>query len=111
MAQRTLRNVFAGGALVVALTLAGPSPAYAAPGSDFVGFWTWLAGSCSERVASLWTGAGQAQGHRPHGWTRPLDKAGAGVDSIGGTNHQIPGAVPSSCKAWSDAGSCIDPNG
>src|SRR5436309_901970 len=111
MAQRTLRNVLAGGAVIAALTLASPAPAHAATGSDFAGLWSWLAGSWGERVA-LWVGAGapQAQGSRGRGAAREFEKQVICSDPNGCPGRPAPAATPL-CKAWNDAGSCIDPNG
>jgi hypothetical protein len=108
MAQRTLRNVLAGGAVIAALTLAGPAPAHAATGSDFVGLWSWLAGSWGERVA-LRVGTGQGQGGRSRDRAK-TEKAGVCIDPNGCAVHQTPAATPL-CKAWNGAGGCIDPNG
>jgi hypothetical protein len=110
MAQRTLRNVLAGGALIAALTLASPSPAHAATASGFAGLWNWLAGSWGERVAVLWMGEGRAQGGRSRGAARGSEKQGPCIDPNGCAGHQTPAAAPS-CKGWNDAGGCVDPNG
>jgi len=109
MAQRTLRNVLAGGALIAALTLASPSPAHASAGPDFVSLWSWLAGSWGERVA-LWTGAGHAQGRQKGRPLRPSEKQGGCVEPNGCAKHPTPVATPL-CKALNDAGGCVDPNG
>lgn len=111
MAQRTLRNVLAGGALVAALALAGPAPAHAAAGPGLAGFWSWLAGSWGERVATLVFGEGGAQGHRQaHGPARQ-DKQGVCIDPNGCANNQTTGTSTSVCSMRGDQGVCIDPNG
>jgi hypothetical protein len=111
MAQRTLRNVLAGGAVIAALTLASPSPAHAATGSDFIGFWSWLAGSWGERVAlRVGAGAPQAQGRHEGRPLRP-EKQGGCVDPNGCANHQTTGTLIPSCRTSSDLGGCVDPNG
>ncbi|HEY2294093.1 MAG TPA: hypothetical protein VGM86_25605 [Thermoanaerobaculia bacterium] len=82
MKQESWRTILTGGALVVALTLAGPAPAHAASGPGSL--WGWLAGLWGARIAAPWTGAGQAQGEHRH---------------------------PGTATGWEKAGSCVDPNG
>jgi hypothetical protein len=109
MAHRTLRSVLAGGALVAALTLASPSPAHAAPRSDFVGLWSWLADSWGERVAlRVGAGAPQAQGGRSRGSARESGKQGPCIDPNGRCG--APATTDAICRTWS-GGVCIDPNG
>jgi len=73
MAQRTLKRVLAGGALMAALTLTTPSPAQAA-GLGMENLWGWLSG--------LWAGpaptmaSGHAPARKPSPRTGPLEKLG-----------------------------------
>jgi hypothetical protein len=110
MAKRTLRNALAGGALVAALTLAGPAPAHAAAGPGLAGLWSWLAGSWGDRVAVWVLGEGHAQGHRSSSQTRKPEKAGPCIDPNGCAASQTSGANSPPCTTR-DAGPCIDPNG
>jgi hypothetical protein len=110
MTQRTLRSILAGGALVAALTLAGPAPAHAAAGPGLAGLWSWLAGSWGDRVSVLRLGEGHAQGYRSPTETRKPEKAGPCIDPNGCANTQTSGPSSAPCTTR-DAGPCIDPNG
>jgi len=108
MKQQSLtRTILTGGALVTALTLAGPAPAHAASRPDSI--WTWLAGLWDTRIAAPWIGTGQVQGgHRHTGTARGWEKVGSCVDPNGcgslGTTDSAPGP-------GSDAGAGLNPQG
>lgn len=82
MRQQSWRSILTGGALVVALTLAGAAPAHAASGPDG-SFWSWLAGLWGPRIAAPWTGPERAQGSRHPGTTTGWEKAGGCADPNG----------------------------
>jgi hypothetical protein len=126
MAQRTFGRVLAGIALAAVLTLAGPTPAQAAPriGSDVV--WSWVSALWDGTVGALW--GVPARTNPDHGpkMGLPLQKQGGCVDPNGcaprpnaGVCIDPNGCTPRpssstsrpSCAAWTDAGPCIDPNG
>ena len=105
MAHHTLRTVLVGGALVVALTLAGPAPAHAAAGPGTAGLWSWLAGLWDAGPAT-----GQAQGeHRHAGTAMEWEKAGSCVDPNGCL--QTLGTAPPECRSRNEAGVCLNPRG
>jgi hypothetical protein len=109
MAQRTVRQVLAGGALLAALTLTSPSPAHAS-GLGAAGIWNWLAGLWGGPVSTQRAG-GQEQGHWRPKATSGSEKVGACTDLNGCSNSQATGASGPSCRGWNDFGVCIDPNG
>jgi hypothetical protein len=106
MAQRTLKRVLAGGALMAALTLTTPTPAQAA-GLNAESLWSWL--------SSLWAGpaptavSGHAHASKPSSRIGPLEKLGPCIDPNGGTGSA--GTSGSSCVAGSNIRPDIDPNG
>lgn len=106
MAQRTLKRVLAGGALLAALTLTSPPPAHAA-GLDAESFWSWLSGLWGGPTAAVVSG--HAHARKPFPRTGTLEKLGAGIDPNGCTSTQTTGV--SACGASSDLGAGIDPNG
>lgn len=106
MAQRTLKRVLAGGALLAALSLTTPPPAQAA-GLGMESVWNWLSGLWGRPAPTMVSG--HAHARKPSPRTGPLDKIGAGIDPNGCTGSA--GVSGSSCAAGSDVGSGIDPNG
>lgn len=104
MRQESMRTILAGGALAVALTLAGAAPAHAAAGPGSL--WSWLTGLRSERIAAPWIGTGRAPGGHRHPGTLP-GKAGSCVDP----NGCLPAAngTTDTCGARNAAGICLDP--
>jgi hypothetical protein len=107
MAQRTLRRILAGGALLAALTLTTPPPAHAA-GLSTESLWSWL--------STLWTGparttvSGHAPARKPSPTTGFLEKIGVCIDPNGGTGTQTGGASPCGASS-SDVRPSTDPNG
>jgi hypothetical protein len=105
MAQRTLKRVLAGGALIAALTLTTPTPAQAA-GLSAESLWGWL--------SSLWAGpapiapSGHVHARKPSPRIGPLEKLGPCIDPNGGTGST--GTSGSSCTAGFNTGPDIDPN-
>lgn len=103
MAQRNLKRVLAGGALLAALTLASPMPAQAA-GLSAESLWSWLSG--------LWGGTptavvGLIHASKPSSRTGSLEKAGPAIDPNGCTGSQTSG---SACSSGSSLEPAIDPH-
>lgn len=105
MAQRTLKHVLAGGALLAALTLTSPTPAQAA-GLSAESFWSWLSGLWGGPTASVRTEGRHAGSRHPE----QREKAAGSIDLNSCTGAQTTG-VSGSCSAGSDIGFGIDPNG
>ena len=105
MKQQSLKTLLTGGALIVALTLAGAAPAHASSGPGD-SFWSWLAGLWGPRIAAPWTGTGRAQESRHPGATTGWEKAGGCADPNGCV---VPGATDS--VPGSDAGATLNPQG
>lgn len=104
MAQRTLKRVLAGAALLAALTLTTPPPAQAASfGAE--GLWSWLSGLWERQAATTVSGHTPVRRHSPR--TEPWDKIGPCIDPNGSTGTQ----TGSSCGAGSTLGPVVDPNG
>ncbi len=102
MKQQSWRTIITGGALVVALTLAGPTPAHAASGPGG-SFWSWLAGLWGAPIAAPWTETGQSHGSRHRGTTTGWEKNGGCADPNGGC--VVPGTTDSLPGSGSGAGS------
>jgi opacity protein-like surface antigen len=97
MSRILFRRITIAAALAVLLTLAAPAQAagwngWASDGNALQSAWQW--------VASFW--APQAPAHD----SKPITKAGLGIDPNGGTTSS---ATP--CQANCERGSGIDPNG
>ncbi|HEY4572642.1 MAG TPA: hypothetical protein VIJ26_01720 [Thermoanaerobaculia bacterium] len=108
MKHQSLRTILTGGALVVALTLAGSTPAHAASGPAG-GLWSWLTGLWGPRIAAPWTGTGRAHGARHSGTAPGWEKAGGCADPNGGC--VVPGTPESVPGSGSDAGAALNPQG
>lgn len=108
MKQQSLRTILTGAALVIALTLAGATPAHAAskPGGSF---WSWLGGLWGERIAAPWTGTGQAHGSRHPGTITGWEKAGGCADPNGGCG--VSGTTDSVSGPGNDTGTGLNPQG
>jgi len=97
MSRILFRRISIAAALAALLTLAAPAQAagwngWASDGNLMQSAWQW--------VASLW--APQAPAHH----SRPITKAGIGIDPNGGTTTST-----SLCQANCERGAEIDPNG
>jgi hypothetical protein len=104
MAQRTLKRVLAGGALLAALTLTTPPPAHAA-GLSTENLWSWLSSFWAGPTSAPVSGHVPVRRHSPG--AGPWDKIGVCIDPNGGTGTQ----TGSSCTAGSTIGPAIDPQG
>jgi hypothetical protein len=103
MAQRTLKRVLAGGALLAALTLTTPPPAQAASfGAE--GLWSWLSGLWGGPAPTTVGGHTYVRRHSPR--TGSWDKIGPCIDPNGSTGTQ----TGSSCGTGSSLAPVVDPN-
>jgi hypothetical protein len=107
MAQRTLKRILTGGALMAALTLTTPAPAHAA-GLNTENLWNWLSSFWAGPTSATVSGHTLVRRHSPG--TGPWDKIGAGIDPNGCTGTQPAGSSGSPCTAGSNIGPVIDPN-
>lgn len=93
---------------MIALTLAGATPAHAASRSAG-SVWSWLAGLWGARIAAPWTGTGQAHGSRHPGTITGWEKAGGCQDPNGGC--VVLGTASSTTGSASGTGSPSNPQG
>ena len=102
MAQRTLGRTLAGVALAATLTLAGPTPAHAAPRMPSLSVLSWMDSLLGGRIAALWVAVGGGDHRQGSG----MEKQGPAMDPNGGTGSgQSTGTpVPNDQSLW------VDPN-
>lgn len=99
MSQRTTGRL-AAAALAAALALTTPASAAAAERSPAAGLLQWLEGLLPQRIVALWTGG-----------ERTMAKQGEHIDPDGSSANQSNPTGGPTCRMWSEAGGCIDPDG
>ena len=104
MQHRSLKHLLVVALLAGGLAVLSPAQVHAAPLDAPQGLWKWLARVWGEGATVLWEHprAGRTEGR--------TEKAAVCTDPSGCTSSLTLTPSPT-CRAWNEAGACIDPNG